>query len=574
MPRAVGPMAGRGPKPANVRNKRAVIQKVIRKMQTAVQGRIIKFLQTSFKASSRDAFAVAKMYLRKFRFEELKNVYYSDLDVQTLVGLYRQVAGRGKKSRAKSGLPAIAANHKLQRHGQSEPTYQQQRQAQQQLMMQQRQQQQQKISHQPLVDINAHKRGNAHRNNMPTINATGARNANSKPGPMTSSRKPQKNVWAAIMNYDVEMKRKEDEAKKVAQRRALKEYEQELARQVAERRARERAEEVERESQATLIQEDVEKFKEEAEALKRKQLEKILHANREAERAEERRRLRIEEARRDRERAKLVAKEELEKLAKITRDEKMQQEQKMQRQRLQLREEIRKQRLIKEELAAKHAREEKELAAVRIRVQTEKDRRRKEAVDRREQDIKNRMAKMGGVFHKEREQAIALDNKADREMARYNELKDEEMARRRAVQEAQRLAMMRSVEEMRQAKLKRRRDEEEQERRFAEEIKRQDQEHWRAEQVKARRHAERLKQNANNLHKQLEEREVIKRQFEEPAEVVTMNHKLLGKIARESEDVDVSDLMGKLPKMPQRYLLKQREAKLQIGGRGTHRAQY
>jgi len=74
------------------------------------------------------------------------------------------------------------------------------------------------------------------------------------------------------------------------------------------------------------------------------------------------------------------------------------------------------------------------------------------------------------------------------------------------------------------------------------------------------------------IAQQLQYKSIIQRQFEEPAEVVTMNTQLLGKIARESEEVDVSHLMGRLPAPPKRVLIKQREARVQIGGRGNLRS--
>ena len=76
-------------------NKRAVIQKVIAKMQQAVRSRIVKFLQKELKASSQMAFSVAKTYLRGFKFEALKKTYYGKLDTRKIIALY-QTMGRGR----------------------------------------------------------------------------------------------------------------------------------------------------------------------------------------------------------------------------------------------------------------------------------------------------------------------------------------------------------------------------------------------------------------------------------------------------------------------------------------------
>lgn len=71
-----------------------------------------------------------------------------------------------------------------------------------------------------------------------------------------------------------------------------------------------------------------------------------------------------------------------------------------------------------------------------------------------------------------------------------------------------------------------------------------------------------------DIARQLKEKPLRDRNFEEPVEIVSMNTGLLNKIARESEAVDVSNIIGNLPSPPHRVLIKQRAAKKQVGGRG------
>ena len=56
-------------------------------------------------------------------------------------------------------------------------------------------------------------------------------------------------------------------------------YERVLVKQMEERKQRERQENLQREEMAEIIHKDVAKFKEEAEMMKRKHQQKILHAN-------------------------------------------------------------------------------------------------------------------------------------------------------------------------------------------------------------------------------------------------------------------------------------------------------
>ena len=306
-----------------VKNKRAVIQQVIAKMQQAVRSRIIKFLQNTYNASGQLAFAVAKEYLRGFKFDQLKQVYYSDLDVQGVTAThYRLVKTRKPKSN-KSGLPPING------HNRSSAAQRQQgaqrrngRPQQPQGHYQQQQQYQQKPREKPQHD------------RLPNIHAKRSRNdSKNAPGPMTSTRKAPENVWAAIMTYDIEQKRKEDQAKAVAKRRELEEYERALAQQVQERRNRLRREELERREMAEVISKDVLKFKEEAQQKKEEQLRKVQRATRLAAEVEEQRRQRIEDERRRRERAKIKAREELEKLRAIELKDQEERDAKRRRQR-------------------------------------------------------------------------------------------------------------------------------------------------------------------------------------------------------------------------------------------------
>ena len=338
--------------PAAIRNKRAVIQKVISKMQTAVRSRVVKFLRSNFNATTPNAFAVAKAYLKNFRFEQLKNVYYSDLDVPRIIALYQHIVQRSKSRTLKGGLPPLQQQQQQQQQQrqrqnelprlapqrkqqqQQQNNYQRQRQAQQKQMLEQRKQkrEQQANGGSRLPDIHGHRKNSPH---LPNINAQQARRNHVTNGSTatTTNRKPQENVWAAIMNYDLEVKRKEDQAKAAAQQQALRQYEEVLAKQMAEKKAKETAERYERERAALRIHEDEEKFKEEAEKLKQKQMERILRAHREAAEAEEARLKRIENERQKRERAKLQAREEAAKLQAITQREQEEKDRKRQEQR-------------------------------------------------------------------------------------------------------------------------------------------------------------------------------------------------------------------------------------------------
>merc|ERR1711907_261487 len=128
------------------------------------------------------------------------------------------------------------------------------------------------------------------------------------------------------------------------------------------------------------------------------------------------------------------------------------------------------------------------------RVQAQKERRRQEEIERRELDIKNRMAKMGNIFAAEKKNQKDFDSKVSREMAQYNAKRDEEMAKRRSAHENQRQDMIRSIEEMRLRKAQQKKKQEEVEKRFALEIKRQDDEFRRKEMIKAERRAKKLLQ--------------------------------------------------------------------------------
>ena len=201
---------GQGQSGGSMKNKRALIQRVISKMQQAVRARIIKFLQKTFSASSQAAFAVAKAYLRGLKFEQLKQVYYSDLDVQAVASLFQQMNRKSQKPR-KTGLPPI---HSPQRHamGQTQPQIRPQPQQQRQRQEQQRQQQPSQTLQRADRLPNIH----AGRGQQRQVN-------NAAAAVPSTARKAPGNVWAAIMTYDVEMKRKEDQAKAQAKRRELRE---------------------------------------------------------------------------------------------------------------------------------------------------------------------------------------------------------------------------------------------------------------------------------------------------------------------------------------------------------------
>ena len=175
----------------------------------------------------------------------------------------------------------------------------------------------------------------------------------------------------------------------------------------------------------------------------------------------------------------------------------------------------------------------------------------------------------GSVFEAERKQEADLASRAELEMQRYNEQRDEEMARRRAAQRARTREMMLAVEEMKQEKRRRQEQQQEEDARFAAEVLRQDEAFRRQEQLKQQRHAQMLALNGQALEQQVQQRRKLEQQFEEPAEVVTMNTGLLGKIARESEEVDVTGLLGRMPAPPKRVLLKKQKDRVKIGGRGN-----
>ena len=48
-----------------------------------------------------------------------------------------------------------------------------------------------------------------------------------------------------------------------------------------------------------------------------------------------------------------------------------------------------------------------------------------------------------------------------------------------------------------------------------------------------------------------------------------MNAVLLAKIARESQELDVTGLLGRLPPPPKRVLRQKQKARVAIGGRGN-----
>ena len=177
--------------------------------------------------------------------------------------------------------------------------------------------------------------------------------------------------------------------------------------------------------------------------------------------------------------------------------------------------------------------------------------------------------RQGSVFEAERRQEADLATRAELEMQRYNEQRDEEMARRRAAQQARTREMMLAVEQMKQEKRRRQEQQQEEDARFAAEVLRQDEAFRRQEQLKRQRHAQMLALNGQALEQQVQQRRILQQQFEEPAEVVTMNTGLLGKIARESEEIDVTGLLGRMPAPPQRVLLKKQKDRVKIGGRGN-----
>lgn len=255
--------------PLSPTKKRAMIAKIITQMQQAIRVRVVKFLQQTFNTSSTFGFQVAKTYSQSFQFEQLKKVYYSDLDIRAVSSLYHEMQRSKKtKTRTKSGLPPPISPNRRKITNTTNKMYRTQVSGKNQHKTSQNKRQQQPKPSPSRVDslpsITAHKRDvgvppkgskkNSERNDVHgQIMGKKSKRETSK----YSSRQVPENVWSAIMTYDIELKTKEDEAKREAKRKEMKAYRSMLKKQVEEQQQRKAERERERREFGVKINQDV-----------------------------------------------------------------------------------------------------------------------------------------------------------------------------------------------------------------------------------------------------------------------------------------------------------------------------
>lgn len=475
--------------------------KVKSRLKGSVRAQVISKLRSARDMDSRQAFTLSQQFVEGLNFEELKDIHANGVNLRKV---HTKLTKMNAKKQAKIDE---VSNRKRNKNG----------------------------------SASMPKKANPQPQQVPN-SQSGVMRAASR---SAARRKNKMDVWASMMAFDVELKKKEDKDKAKRDQDKLNAYRKELAAQNLEKRKRLDREKRAAREEARRINADVRRYEREQAEKQKQDLLRAARIKREASEMEQIRQRRLaDEADQDRKDREMRAKKMADDVAKLRQEEadtlkrKKEEEHQLKIEIDKHNEHLRKMKLEEQEYFNSIQRESER----RFQKQTRKRREKKEARDRAMQakvDIMNKI-------HKSHEKMMAKQNKQE-ELGRAmtQARRDAEQRAKVEKRKAQEKAMYEAITDMKMQKALRRKKYEEEEERFAAIVN-----------ADARKYRQELEAEKQRKKDQIEQRKIeldvlsrrdiaLKKDREIPLAVLAINKPLLNKV----QQSQVSDVTGYLKKV-------------------------
>lgn len=178
-------------------------------------------------------------------------------------------------------------------------------------------------------------------------------------------------------------------------------------------------------------------------------------------------------------------------------------------------------------------------------------------MQQRAKDIARRMAGIQDVVKKQQADDRAEIERRAREQRQYEERRQAELEAREARRRKMREDMLKVCTIQLENKNRRREEEHAADLRFAEHMRQEDRKHHEMEKKKRQAEHRRYKEYQKEILR-LEKLRREKTYFEDPPAVLGMNLPILKSIKNESDNVNVDEILTRMPKIPSRQLKKRK----------------